>query len=145
MRKQFRELRVHQLMEIMALFPSGGVVVRPKSGWLKAIRQSLGLSLEFVGHRANTKKAGLRFLEQSEAQDRITIGSLKRVANAMECELVYAIVPKTGTLDELAQKCLSTTESAIERAVLHTMTLENQTPQKFKERAKDQTVKSGKK
>jgi len=65
-------------------------------------------------------------LEKSEANNRITLHSLQAAARAMDCELVYAIVPKSGTLRELVQNRARREADQQVRAVEHSMMLENQ-------------------
>jgi hypothetical protein len=46
-------------------------------------------------------------LEQSELRGTISVNGLYRVAQAMGCHLIYAVVPENGkTLEELAEKRL---------------------------------------
>jgi hypothetical protein len=44
----------------------------------------------------------VRSFEQAEAEDRITLASLRRAATAMGCEVIYVLVPRDGNLAELA-------------------------------------------
>jgi predicted DNA-binding mobile mystery protein A len=73
-----------------------GQVVRPAAGWLRTVRDSLGLTLADLARRLNVTPPAVRAFEKAEAEDRITLASLRRVAVAMECDLVYALVPRSG-------------------------------------------------
>ena len=64
--------------------------------------------------------------EKSEAADRITLQTLRHYAEAMNCELVYAIVPKSGSLKQLSEKIARQMAEKDVRAVEHTMALEDQ-------------------
>ena len=77
---------------------------RPQRGWLRAIREGLGLTLDNVGARLGQSRKRIQEFEDAEADDRITLKSLRRVASALDCELVYAVVPKSGTIAELAER-----------------------------------------
>jgi predicted DNA-binding mobile mystery protein A len=77
--------------------PVGGVV-RPAAGWLRSIREALGLSLADQARKLKVTPPAIRAFEQAEAEDRITLASLRRTAAAMDCDLVYTLVPKSGTL-----------------------------------------------
>jgi predicted DNA-binding mobile mystery protein A len=79
-----------------------GEIARPAVGWLRTIRDTLGLTLTELGRRLKVTPPAVRSFEQAEAEDRITLASLRRAAAAMGCELVYVLVPRTGTLASLA-------------------------------------------
>ena len=68
-------------------------------------------------------------LEKTEATDRITLGALRRAAEAMGCELVYALVPKSGTFVELAEHPVRDSAARDVKSVVHTMMLEDQKPE----------------
>jgi len=75
-----------------------GRVVRPAVGWLRAIREALGLSLADQARHLQVTPPAVRSFEQAEAEDRITLASLRRTAAAMDCDLVYTLVPRSGKL-----------------------------------------------
>jgi predicted DNA-binding mobile mystery protein A len=86
----------------------------------------LGLTLNQVGKNMHATRQRIKNFEDAEKQDRITLASIRRVAEAMGCELVYALVPKSGTIADFALK--PAVEEATKRvlAVEDTMSLENQ-------------------
>ena len=65
-------------------------------------------------------------LESSEAEYRITLTSLRKAADALGCELVYALVPKSANIQELAEKRARSKAADNVRAVEHSMALEDQ-------------------
>ena len=65
----------------------------PVRGWIKAIREALGMSTSQLAHRLKIKQPSLVSLEQSEARGSIELATLRRVAEALDCTLVYALVP----------------------------------------------------
>jgi len=66
----------------------------PARGWLRAVREAIGLSQSAVAGRAAVKRQSYSQFEAAEERGAISVASLRRVAEAMECELVYFIVPK---------------------------------------------------
>jgi predicted DNA-binding mobile mystery protein A len=102
------------------------------------VREALGLSLASVGRRLRTARQVIQRLEKYEASDRITLRNLRRVAEAMGCELVYAIVPKSGTFAELAEKPARDQALRDVESVVHTMALEDQKPQNTKQLIEDE-------
>lgn len=73
-------------------------------GWIRIIREALGISQSQIAVRAGVSRATVQQWERAEARRRITLLSLDRVAHAMGCTLALAIVPKAGTLDDLRRR-----------------------------------------
>jgi len=65
----------------------------PVRGWIKAIREALGMSTAQLALRLKIKQPSLVELEKSEAKGSIELATLRRVAEALDCTLVYALVP----------------------------------------------------
>jgi predicted DNA-binding mobile mystery protein A len=64
--------------------------------------------------------------ENAEAEDRITLKSLRAYATALDCDLVYAFVPRADTLQELVHARARAAAKANVLGVEHSMALENQ-------------------
>jgi len=84
------------------------------------------MSLRQIAEKMRATPQLVASLEKSEANNRITLHSLQAAAHAMGCELVYAIVPKSGTLRELVESRGRQEADQQVRAVEHTMMLEDQ-------------------
>src|ERR1022692_2079026 len=69
-------------------------VIRPSRGWLKAIRESLGLSHAAVANKIGISRQAYFEIEQREDREKISIENLSRAAAALKCELVYFLVPQ---------------------------------------------------
>ncbi|MGA2607735.1 MAG: helix-turn-helix domain-containing protein [Candidatus Acidiferrum sp.] len=134
-----------QLTRSLSAFEAARQEARPQRGWLRAIREGLGLSLEDVGKKLGQSRRRIQEFEKAESKDRITLRSLRRVAAALDCELVYAIVPKSGTITELAERRAraQATEDVLD--VEHTMALENQATGNVKELIEEETKRRLKK
>jgi predicted DNA-binding mobile mystery protein A len=65
----------------------------PVRGWIKALRGALGMSTAQLAKRLGIKQPSLVALEQSEAKGTIELATLRRVAEALDCSLVYALLP----------------------------------------------------
>ena len=98
MRSQFRNLQLNQLDRRLEPYRAAQKVSRPAKGWLRAIRQALGVSSGELARKLGTSRQLPLQLEKAEAEDRITLKSLRAMANALDCELVYALVPHADTL-----------------------------------------------
>jgi predicted DNA-binding mobile mystery protein A len=66
----------------------------PRGGWAKAIRLALGMTVEDLANRLGVTRSVVSRLEASEQKQTIQLDSLRRVAAAMDCDLVYALVPR---------------------------------------------------
>src|SRR5271170_4848505 len=103
MRSEFRNLRIKQLDRNLEPFRAAKAIPRPQRGWVRAIRETLGISASELGRTLGTSRQLPLQLEKAEAEDRITLKSLRAVADALDCDLVYALVPKNGTMQDLAE------------------------------------------
>ena len=105
----------------------------PVRGWIKALREALGMSTAQLAKRLGIKQPSLVALEQSEAKGTIQLATLRRVAEALDCTLVYALVPSKPletTIRDRARVFARQRRGPVE----HSMLLEDQ---KVKARAKD--------
>ena len=67
---------------------------RPKEGWIRTLRKALGMSSPQLAVRLGMSKSQASQMERMEVEDRITLKQLRRVAEAFDCDLVYALVPR---------------------------------------------------
>jgi predicted DNA-binding mobile mystery protein A len=125
MRQNFDELKLRQLDTTLARWRSADLSLRPPSGWIKTIREVLGMPATHLAKRLGVVASTVTRLEASEADDTISLATLRRAAEALGCELQYALVPKqslTNTLDARATQLARARMGAI----AHTMALEAQ-------------------
>ncbi len=66
----------------------------PPRGWVHNLRTALGMTAQDLGRRMKMSQAGVAALEISEAKDAVQLATLRRAAKALDCDLVYALVPK---------------------------------------------------
>ena len=69
-------------------------VTVPPKGWVRAIRNALGMTGQQLARRLGTNRQRIARIEQDEKQGRVTVNTLRNVAEAMDCEFVYGFVPK---------------------------------------------------
>lgn len=100
----------------------------PPSGWVKAIRGSLGITIRQLADRMGVGHGSISQLEKREPKKKVTLEILERAAAAMDCKLVYAIIPREAgtTLEDIIERRALETASKILKAVGHTMSLEAQ-------------------
>lgn len=119
-------LQLKQLGKKLSAYKVVQKEVKPPSGWIKAIRTSLGMSLEQLAVKLKVSKQNVQTLEKREQEMGITLQSLHDVAAAMELELVYALVPKDETLEDLIARKAAVLAKEIVMRTSQTMTLEDQ-------------------
>jgi predicted DNA-binding mobile mystery protein A len=97
----------------------------PTRGWIKAIREALGMTTAHLAKRLGVSQPSVVGFERSEEKGSIELATLRRVAEALNCSLVYALVPNQPletTIRERASALLRRRRRPIE----HTMLLEDQ-------------------
>ena len=66
----------------------------PVKGWIRAIRNALSMTGQQLARRLGTNRQRVARIEQDEKQGRVTVNTLRNVAEAMDCEFVYGFVPR---------------------------------------------------
>lgn len=97
----------------------------PPKGWIRAIRDALGMSSEQLGRRLSLRSQSIDDWEKTEANGSIQLATLRRAADALDCTLVYALIPKTS-LEETVQSRARRIAMRELKRVAHTMKLEDQ-------------------
>jgi len=98
MTKTSAQVRVHLDARLARL----GLVAeepRPERGWIRAVRDALGMSSAELAARMDIGQSSISGLEHRETSETIRLHSLRRAADALDCDLVYFFVPRT-TLNE---------------------------------------------
>jgi predicted DNA-binding mobile mystery protein A len=97
----------------------------PKQGWVKEVRESLGLSMQDLADRLGTIKQRIEKIEKDEVAAKTTLETMKKTAEALDCEFVYFFVPKKGLEETLRYQALKSAERILKQ-VNKTMGLESQ-------------------
>jgi predicted DNA-binding mobile mystery protein A len=138
MNPEFRRLRRRQIARSLEPFLAAETA-RPPRGWIRAIREASGLKLREVAERIGGPPSLAAYMERSEAEYRITLGKLRQVGEALGCELVYALVPRKGSIHSLAEERAKVEARESVRAVEHTMALEDQAVGDVEAKIEEQT------
>jgi len=70
--------------------------------WVRAVRQSVGMPAVEFTRRMGVREQEVYRIERAEQKSSLELGTLRRAAEALDCELVYALMPQRGTLGEMA-------------------------------------------
>jgi predicted DNA-binding mobile mystery protein A len=97
----------------------------PRSGWLRAVRESLGISSRQLAKMLGTNNSAVLRLETRETRGTATLDALDRAARAMGCKLVYAVVPEES-LEAVVDKKAHEAARRLMKITAHTMHLEKQ-------------------
>jgi predicted DNA-binding mobile mystery protein A len=98
---------------------------RPPKGWLRALRDALGMTTAQYARRLGVSQPRIVELEQSEASGSVTLKTLQRAAEALGCRLVYVLVPERP-LDETVRERAEAVAARQLASVEQTMRLEDQ-------------------
>ncbi|AMN78044.1 MULTISPECIES: helix-turn-helix domain-containing protein [Pseudomonas] len=121
------KLRLSQVERAIEPFNTIKNAAVPPGGWLRAIRESLGRSLKTQAEIAGVSSGTLTKSERSEAEDRISLAQLRKLAAALDCELVYGLVPKKPLHEVIQDRAEFMAKQEI-LGVAHSMSLEDQRP-----------------
>ena len=99
--------------------------LRPQEGWIAYVRSALSLPSSQLAKLMGITQPSALAMEKREQDNAITLETLNKAANAMGCDLVYALVPKTSLEDFVEQKRNSLVDQVIQKTHL-TMSLESQ-------------------
>ena len=119
-------LQIQQLNSKMLAYTSLQKVAPPPTGWIKAIRNAIGMSMLQLGNRLSITKQSVQDMERREKDGSITIKALREAARALDMQLVYGFVPNDGSLDALIEKKATELATKIVLRTSNTMKLENQ-------------------
>lgn len=123
--KKYQKSVLEQLDATLAQFAWLRNLQPPRMGWIRAIRDALGMSGRQLGKRMDVGKMWVGDMERLEATGATTLKTLRRAAEAMDCVLVYALVPKTTLKETLQKQARQKVRQDTARAS-HTMALEDQ-------------------
>ncbi len=132
MRSEDRLTARRQLDKRLNKLRNSGSFVRPQRGWIKAIRQALGMTTAQLARKLGVSQPRAVAIEKGEKQGSITIESLERAAHALDCQLVYALVPRKP-LEDLVDERAKTKAKQQFSFTRHSMALEAQNVDKAEE------------
>jgi len=133
-------LRIQQLEDSLAPFRAASAAAMPRRGWIRAIREALGMSSAQLGAKLEVAPQSIEDIQKSEVSGAIKLETLRKLANAMGCQLVYAIVPLKPLEEIRRDQAIEVARKTLKR-VSHSMQLEAQgLGEKEEQRALDREV-----
>lgn len=125
MRPKERLAARRQLDKRLNLLQDTESLAPPPRGWIRAIRDALGMTTAQLGKRVSVSQPRIIEMEKAEAKGTITLDSLERAARALNCRLVYAFVPNKPLEEIVAERARLHAEKRL-AATRHSMALEAQ-------------------
>jgi predicted DNA-binding mobile mystery protein A len=120
-----KHLRLRQMDERISPWRPLVQHVPPRGGWIKAIREALGISTSQLASRLGVTRQAVMDLERRERESTVTFAALRRAADAMDCDLLYAVVPRTPLRQMLWSRARAIAAKRLGK-VAHSMQLEEQ-------------------
>ena len=120
------KLQFQQLNEKILQLAGMQHVIVPPIGWIKTIRNGIGMSMEQLGKKLSITKQGVMDIEKREMEGAITIKAMQEIAKAMDTKFVYGFVPNAGSLEQMIEtRALEIAKTIVQRTST-TMKLEDQ-------------------
>ena len=121
-----KHLSVHQLDDQIRQYVNGQRFDRIPQGWIRSSRTAIGMTLKQLATRLGFSVPAAKNFEMREVDEAITLASLRKIANAMEMDLVYYFKPKQDSLDDLLQIRAELKAKVLMERSNQAMLLENQ-------------------
>jgi len=121
-----KRLQISQLEGKLKSYSKIKKIAAPPTGWVKAVRLALGMSLQQLANKLSITKQSTQEIEKREKDGSITIKSLRQAAKALDMDLVYGFVPNDGSLDALIERKAKELAVKIVKRTSNTMKLEGQ-------------------
>ena len=122
MKRQFNKLQLEQVDSTLRPVRRIAVPPPPKAGWIRTLRESLGMTQAQLAKRLRITRQALDDLERGEASGKIALERLRRLAEALQSRLVYVIVPDKSLAELRRSRATKIAETQLKR-VSHSMSL----------------------
>lgn len=120
------KLLLQQLNEKLDKLTGLQHLIVPPTGWIKAIRNGIGMTMEQLGKKLSITKQAVMDMEKREKEGAITIKSMQEIAKAMDMRFIYGFVPNAGSLEQMIETRAQEIATKIVQRTSTTMKLEDQ-------------------
>lgn len=125
MAKSFEKTRRRQLDQFFEKAREAFSGAQPKIGWIRELRNALSMSAADLAARMGVIRQRVDRLERDEVSGKVTLESMAKAADAMDCDFVYFLVPRTSLHNTINQQAIRAAKK-IASEVEHSMKLEEQ-------------------
>jgi predicted DNA-binding mobile mystery protein A len=88
---------------------------RPRIGWIASVRQALGMSKTQLAKRIDITRPSLNELESNEVKEAITLASMRKIADALGCDVQYILVPRKPLAQMIAERAMKKASTKLGR------------------------------
>lgn len=127
-----KKLQLQQIDNKIEEYKSLQKAISPPTGWIKAVRTAIGMSMQQLGNRLSITKQSVMDIERRELEGSITIRALREAADALDMQLVYGFIPIDETLENLIARKAKELATQIVMRTSNSMKLENQENSKLR-------------
>lgn len=117
-----RKLTARQLDKQVKPFKN---FIVPSVGWIRTIRKALGINTRQLGEKTGVSGERIVRIEADELENKLTMATLQKMAEAMNCKFVYAFIPDDN-LDKIIERAARDKAKAQMDRISHSMALEDQ-------------------
>lgn len=104
---------------------AAAILTVPTTGWIASVRTALGMSISDLARRLGVNPSTAFRIEENELEGTVNLSTLTKVANALDCDVVYALVPKQATMQLAKARARALAVQRLTR-VQQSMALEDQ-------------------
>lgn len=90
----YDRLKLLQMKQVLQKCAQLKEISHPSVGWIRTMRELYGMSTLFLAKKIGIAQSLVSKVESRESEDRITVETLRKFANALNCDLVYVFVPR---------------------------------------------------
>lgn len=132
--RSFKHLRLRQVDSALRPFHELRGGKPPEKGWARTIREALGMSIRQMAERMGVAKTTAASLERNEASGAIQLDSLRRLGEALGCDLVYALIPRESLEETVRNRTRAVAAGRVRRVSESTELEEQGIPSSERER-----------
>jgi predicted DNA-binding mobile mystery protein A len=136
MKAKHKKLAREQLEATLKRFETLKTLVPPEKGWIRAIRDALGMTGEQLAARLNVNKQRVSRIQQDEKLGKVKLETLRNAANALDCIFVYGFIPRDSLEQTVRNQAMLAAKKRMAKSS-QTMRLEKQ---ELNETAKDKVL-----
>lgn len=119
------EQKLQQVEQALARLASDLLPALPQGGWIRTVREALGMNARQLAARVGVRVSTLLGAEKNEVAGTITMNQLKRIAAAMDCELRYVLIPREPLRSQVERRAEQLANEGV-ASVAHSMAAQAQ-------------------
>ena len=136
---KIRKLHLKHVSERLKSLKENDLVSSPPGGWIQFIKDALSMSTKALAKRAGVSPSTMSETIKAERENGITLKRLQKVADAMDCDLVYYFLPRNSIDQMIEERAHYLAEEKLRNIAIH-MSIEDQslTEEFIKDRIEDE-------